>query len=107
MSLAVCKAGAAEKGVPLYRHIADLAGHKDVILPVPVSRTSFVRGLRKWQKELSVSCNHVTVCLLGKWNTGVSRASASFLIFFFSSGRHLMSSMEAAMLETNWQCRSS
>ncbi|CAM9099144.1 unnamed protein product [Lampetra planeri] len=28
-------AGAAEKGVPLYRHIADLAGHKDVILPVP------------------------------------------------------------------------
>uniref|UniRef100_A0A669B0V3 Beta-enolase n=1 Tax=Oreochromis niloticus TaxID=8128 RepID=A0A669B0V3_ORENI len=36
VSLAVCKAGAAEKGVPLYRHIADLAGHKDVILPVPV-----------------------------------------------------------------------
>jgi len=33
--LAVCKAGAAEKGVPLYRHIADLAGHKDVLLPVP------------------------------------------------------------------------
>ena len=37
VSLAVCKAAAAEKGVPLYRHIADLAGHKDVILPVPVS----------------------------------------------------------------------
>lgn len=36
VSLAVCKAGAAEKGVPLYRHIADLAGNKDVILPVPV-----------------------------------------------------------------------
>ncbi|KAL7838064.1 hypothetical protein AOLI_G00264680 [Acnodon oligacanthus] len=35
VSLAVCKAGAAEKGVPLFRHIADLAGHKDVILPVP------------------------------------------------------------------------
>ncbi|XP_028839906.1 beta-enolase-like isoform X2 [Denticeps clupeoides] len=35
VSLAACKAGAAEKGVPLYRHIADLAGHKDVILPVP------------------------------------------------------------------------
>lgn len=41
VSLAVCKAGAAEKGVPLYRHIADLAGHKDVILPVPVSETDF------------------------------------------------------------------
>jgi len=35
VSLAVCKAGAAKKGVPLYRHIADLAGNKDLILPVP------------------------------------------------------------------------
>uniref|UniRef100_A0A670JVQ5 Alpha-enolase n=1 Tax=Podarcis muralis TaxID=64176 RepID=A0A670JVQ5_PODMU len=35
VSLAVCKAGAAEKGIPLYRHIADLAGNKDLILPVP------------------------------------------------------------------------
>uniref|UniRef100_A0A8K9V2B1 phosphopyruvate hydratase n=1 Tax=Oncorhynchus mykiss TaxID=8022 RepID=A0A8K9V2B1_ONCMY len=35
VSLAVCKAGAAEKGVPLYRHIADLAGNPNVILPVP------------------------------------------------------------------------
>merc|ERR1719435_31028 len=35
VSMAVCKAGAAEKGVPLYRHIADLCGHKKVILPVP------------------------------------------------------------------------
>merc|ERR1719193_1232496 len=35
VSLAVCKAGAAEKGVPLYRHLADLAGKKKVILPVP------------------------------------------------------------------------
>lgn len=37
VSLAVCKAGAVEKGVPLYRHIADLAGNSEVILPVPVS----------------------------------------------------------------------
>lgn len=35
ISLAVCKAGAAKKGVPLYKHIADLAGNKDIILPVP------------------------------------------------------------------------
>lgn len=35
VSLAVCKAGAAHKGVPLYRHIADLAGNNDVILPCP------------------------------------------------------------------------
>ncbi|KAF8566637.1 hypothetical protein P879_08201 [Paragonimus westermani] len=35
VSLAVCKAGAAEKGVPLYRYIASLAGNSDVVLPVP------------------------------------------------------------------------
>lgn len=40
VSLAVCKAGAAEKGVPLYRHIADLAGNPEVILPVPVRNTA-------------------------------------------------------------------
>ncbi|KAK7482646.1 hypothetical protein BaRGS_00026145 [Batillaria attramentaria] len=35
VSMAVCKAGAAEKGVPLYQHIADLAGNPRLILPVP------------------------------------------------------------------------
>nr|CAH8873986.1 unnamed protein product [Trichobilharzia regenti]CAH8873988.1 unnamed protein product [Trichobilharzia regenti]CAH8873992.1 unnamed protein product [Trichobilharzia regenti] len=35
VSLAVCKAGAAECGLPLYRYIAKLAGHSDVIMPVP------------------------------------------------------------------------
>ncbi|XP_032746228.1 alpha-enolase-like isoform X1 [Rattus rattus] len=35
VSLAICKAGAMEKGVPLYRLIADLAGNPEVILPVP------------------------------------------------------------------------
>jgi len=35
VSLAVCKAGAAEKGVSLYKHIADLAGNANIILPVP------------------------------------------------------------------------
>lgn len=36
VSMAVCKAGAAHKGVPLYRHIADIAGKPDpVLLPVP------------------------------------------------------------------------
>ncbi|ENN72673.1 enolase [Dendroctonus ponderosae] len=35
VSLAVCKAGAAKKGIPLYKHIAELAGNKDIILPVP------------------------------------------------------------------------
>lgn len=35
VSLAICKAGAAHKGVPLYRHIASLAGNSNVIMPVP------------------------------------------------------------------------
>lgn len=35
ISIAVAKAGAAKKGVPLYRHLADLAGNRNFILPVP------------------------------------------------------------------------
>ena len=31
VSLAVAKAGAAEKGVPLYKHIADLAGNTKLV----------------------------------------------------------------------------
>ena len=33
--MAVSKAGAAEKGVPLYKHISDLAGNAKLVLPVP------------------------------------------------------------------------
>lgn len=35
VSLAVCRAGAAAKGVPLYQHIANLAGNLEIVLPVP------------------------------------------------------------------------
>jgi len=35
ISLAVCKAGASAKKVPLYKHIGDLAGVKEFVLPVP------------------------------------------------------------------------
>ncbi|KAL7077274.1 hypothetical protein ACQ4LE_003532 [Meloidogyne hapla] len=35
VSLAVCKAGAVHKGVPLYKYIAELANVSKVILPVP------------------------------------------------------------------------
>ncbi|KAL8597687.1 hypothetical protein ACOMHN_012654 [Nucella lapillus] len=35
VSMAVCKAGAAAKSVPLYKHIADLAGNKKLVMPVP------------------------------------------------------------------------
>ncbi|GAB4860058.1 Beta-enolase [Ancistrocladus abbreviatus] len=35
VSIAACKAGAAENEVPLYKHIADLSGTTNVSLPVP------------------------------------------------------------------------
>ncbi len=35
VSLAVCKAGAASLGIPLWQHIANLAGNARVVLPVP------------------------------------------------------------------------
>lgn len=35
VSLAVCRAGAAANGVPLYAHIAKLAGNKKFVMPVP------------------------------------------------------------------------
>ncbi|GMH28737.1 hypothetical protein Nepgr_030580 [Nepenthes gracilis] len=35
VSLAVCKAGAMVKNVPLYKHIADISGNKHLVLPVP------------------------------------------------------------------------
>jgi len=35
VSLAVCKAGAAHKNMPLYQHIGELAGNKQLVIPVP------------------------------------------------------------------------
>jgi enolase len=35
VSLAICKAGASVKKIPLYQHIANLAGNKTLVLPVP------------------------------------------------------------------------
>ena len=35
VSMAACRAGAAAKKVPLYQHIADIAGVKQFIMPVP------------------------------------------------------------------------
>jgi enolase len=35
VSLAICKAGAAVNKIPLYQHIANLAGNPELILPVP------------------------------------------------------------------------
>eukprot|EP00270_Netrium_digitus_P006411 TRINITY_DN1887_c0_g1_i1.p1 TRINITY_DN1887_c0_g1~~TRINITY_DN1887_c0_g1_i1.p1 ORF type:complete len:488 (-),score=136.61 TRINITY_DN1887_c0_g1_i1:184-1647(-) len=35
VSLAIAHAGAAAKGLPLYRHIAEIAGTKELVMPVP------------------------------------------------------------------------
>ncbi|KAK2949039.1 Enolase [Blattamonas nauphoetae] len=35
VSMAVCRAGAAEKGLPLYRYIAEISGNKQFRAPVP------------------------------------------------------------------------
>ena len=35
VSMAVCRAGAAKKGIPLYMHINNLAGNPTLMLPVP------------------------------------------------------------------------
>ncbi|XP_058806934.1 enolase isoform X1 [Phymastichus coffea] len=35
VSLAICKAGAAKKGQPLYKYIAELAGNSNIVLPTP------------------------------------------------------------------------
>lgn len=34
-SMAVCRAGAAKKGIPLYKHLNNLAGNPTIMLPVP------------------------------------------------------------------------
>ncbi len=34
-SMAICRAGAAKKGIPLYKHINNLAGNPRIIVPVP------------------------------------------------------------------------
>lgn len=35
VSLSVCRAGAGAKGLPLYRHIQELSGTKELVMPVP------------------------------------------------------------------------
>ncbi|RDA89664.1 hypothetical protein CP533_4153 [Ophiocordyceps camponoti-saundersi (nom. inval.)] len=62
VSLAVAKAGAAEKGVPLYAHISDLAAtKKPYVLPVPfmnvVNGGSHAGGRLAFQEFMIVPCD--------------------------------------------------
>lgn len=56
VSLAVCKAGAAEKNVPLYKHIADLAGN-----PKMVSRHGEDSIQRNWSTAIVTVSEHCMV----------------------------------------------
>eukprot|EP01126_Amoeba_proteus_P018402 TRINITY_DN1937_c0_g1_i2.p1 TRINITY_DN1937_c0_g1~~TRINITY_DN1937_c0_g1_i2.p1 ORF type:complete len:449 (-),score=71.53 TRINITY_DN1937_c0_g1_i2:138-1484(-) len=44
VSLAVCKAGAAHQGIPLYQHIANLAGNADKSFVLPVPAFNVING---------------------------------------------------------------
>lgn len=35
VSMAICRAGAAAAGIPLYQHIATLSGTSELVMPVP------------------------------------------------------------------------
>lgn len=35
VSLSVCRAGAGVKGIPLYKHIQEISGTKELVMPVP------------------------------------------------------------------------
>ncbi|XP_043718338.1 cytosolic enolase 3 isoform X2 [Telopea speciosissima] len=52
VSIAACKAGAAEKEVPLYKHIADISGNTGLLLPVPAF--SVISGGKHAGNSLSV-----------------------------------------------------
>lgn len=46
-SMALCKAGAAEKGIPLYKHIAELAGNPKVTI-APTAHRPCPHHRRRW-----------------------------------------------------------
>lgn len=60
VSMAVCKAGAAHKGVPLYQHIADLAGVKEVKMPVPAFNV--INGGSHAGNKLAMQVNICKIC---------------------------------------------
>lgn len=62
VSLAVAKAGAAQKGVPLYKHIADLAGNKDIILPVSLL-DDWIMNILEMSKDSVCQASHEFDCL--------------------------------------------
>ncbi|EEF41858.1 enolase, putative [Ricinus communis] len=52
VSIAACKAGAAEKEVPLYKHIADLSGKTNLTVPVPAF--TVISGVTGHMREIMI-----------------------------------------------------
>ncbi|KAH7326688.1 Enolase, C-terminal TIM barrel domain-containing protein [Stachybotrys elegans] len=76
VSLAVAKAGAAEKGVPLYAHISDLAGtKKPYVLPVPFMNVlnggSHAGGRLAFQEFMIVPSDAPTFSEAMRWGAEV------------------------------------
>jgi enolase len=73
ISLAVARAGAAHKGVPLYRHLAELAGNKDIRLPVPAFNVYVI--------ERGEEMNLLNICSInGGSHAGNKLAMQEFMI---------------------------
>lgn len=74
VSLGVCKAGAVKKGLPFCRHIDDLAGNPEAILPIPAF--NMIDGGSHTGKAgksfCSFLCRHPVsgkLCVLEQWLT--------------------------------------
>jgi enolase len=52
VSMAVCRAGAASKNRPLYKHIAELSGNKKLVLPLPFF--NIINGGRHAKNNLAI-----------------------------------------------------
>jgi len=79
VSLAVAKAGAAEKGIPLYAHVSDLAGtKKPFVLPVPFMNVlnggSHAGGRLAFQEFMIVPSSAPTFTEAMRWGSEVYQA---------------------------------
>src|SRR3989338_8525003 len=52
ISMAVCRAGASGKKIPLYRHISEISGNKKILMPVP--SFNVINGGRHAKNKLSI-----------------------------------------------------
>ncbi|KFY80787.1 hypothetical protein V499_00405 [Pseudogymnoascus sp. VKM F-103] len=76
VSLAIAKAGAAEKGIPLYAHVSDLAGtKKPYVLPVPFQNVlnggSHAGGRLAFQEFMIVPSQAPTFSEAMRWGSEV------------------------------------